>query len=177
MLIALVTWRGLPELAADDQLLRDALVRRGADARAVVWDDPDADWRSFDAIVIRSTWDYHKRFDEFHAWLDRMDGLPLWNPPAVTASAGPESPTTSSGGVTRGPKAPFPIWPSELSPQHFTPPEMSTAQVWAIEVPMALTPLVPTSSPKKNGSLRMLLGGCRRPILLASRYSYKVLLS
>ncbi len=83
MLIALVTWRGLPELAADDRLLRDALVRRGVDVRAVVWDDPGADWRSFDAIVIRSTWDYHKRLDEFRAWLDRMDGLPLWNPPAV----------------------------------------------------------------------------------------------
>ncbi|HET8775092.1 MAG TPA: hypothetical protein VFP80_14925, partial [Thermoanaerobaculia bacterium] len=83
MLIALVTWRGLPELAADDRLLRDALVRRGVDVRAVVWDDPDAGWRSFDAIVVRSTWDYHKRLDEFRAWLDRMEGLPLWNPPAV----------------------------------------------------------------------------------------------
>ena len=83
MLIALVTWRGLPELAADDRLLRDALVRSGADARAVVWDDPDVDWRAFDAIVIRSTWDYHKRVDEFRAWIDSMDGLPLWNPPAV----------------------------------------------------------------------------------------------
>lgn len=83
MLIGLVTWRGLPELAADDRLLRDALVRRGAAVRAVAWDDPDADWRSFDAIVVRSTWDYHKRLDEFRAWLDRMDGLPLWNPPPV----------------------------------------------------------------------------------------------
>ncbi len=83
MLIALVTWRGLPELAPDDRLLRDALVRRGAEVRAVVWDDASVDWSAFDAIVIRSTWDYHKRFDEFRAWLDRMDGLPLWNPPAV----------------------------------------------------------------------------------------------
>lgn len=83
MLIALVTWRGLPELAADDCLLRDALIRRGVDARAVVWDDPAVDWRAFDAIVVRSTWDYHKRFDEFRAWIDRMDGLPLWNPPSV----------------------------------------------------------------------------------------------
>ena len=83
MLIGLVTWRGLPELAPDDRLLRDALVRRGADARAVVWDDPSVDWRAFSAIVVRSTWDYHKRFDEFHAWLASMDGLPLWNPPSV----------------------------------------------------------------------------------------------
>ena len=83
MLIGLVTWRGLPELAPDDRLLRDALVRRGAEARAVVWDDASVDWRAFDAIVVRSTWDYHKRIDEFRAWLDRMDGLPLWNPPSV----------------------------------------------------------------------------------------------
>jgi hypothetical protein len=83
MLIALVTWRGLPDLAADDRLLRDALVRRGVDARAVVWDDPSVDWSAFDAIVVRSTWDYHKRLDEFRAWIDRMEGLPLWNPPVV----------------------------------------------------------------------------------------------
>lgn len=82
MLIALVTWRGLPNLAADDRLLRDALLRRGAGVDAVAWDD-DADWQKYDAIVIRSTWDYHKRVDEFRAWLDRMEGLPLWNPPAL----------------------------------------------------------------------------------------------
>ena len=83
MLIALVTWRGLPELAADDRVRRDALVRRGAEARAVVWDDASVEWRAFDAIVIRSTWDYHTRIGEFRAWLDAMEGLPLWNPPDV----------------------------------------------------------------------------------------------
>ena len=83
MLIALVTWRGLPELAPDDQLLRDALERRGADIRAVAWDDAQVDWRAFQAIVVRSTWDYHKRVDEFRAWIDAMEGLPLWNPPSV----------------------------------------------------------------------------------------------
>jgi glutathione synthase/RimK-type ligase-like ATP-grasp enzyme len=81
--VAIVTWRGLRELAPDDRLLRDALQRRGVDACAVVWDDPDVDWRTFDAIVIRSTWDYHKRVDDFRAWLDAMEGLPLWNPPSL----------------------------------------------------------------------------------------------
>ena len=59
MLIALVTYRGLPDLAADDRLLRDALLRRGAGVDAVVWDDPDVDWSRYDEIVVRSTWDYH----------------------------------------------------------------------------------------------------------------------
>lgn len=81
--VALVTWRGLPDLAPDDRLLRDALVRRGIDARAEVWDDPRVDWRAFDAIVLRSTWDYHKRAEEFRAWIDALDGLPLWNPPEI----------------------------------------------------------------------------------------------
>lgn len=83
MLIALVTWRGLPALAADDRLLADALVGRDAVVDAVIWDDPNVDWHQYDAIVVRSTWDYHKRVDEFRAWLDRMEGLPLWNPPAL----------------------------------------------------------------------------------------------
>lgn len=80
MLIALVTWSGLRDLAADDRLLLDYLP-----ARAVVWDDPAVDWSAFDAIVIRSAWDYHKRIEEFRAWVDRLDaaGASLWNPPAL----------------------------------------------------------------------------------------------
>lgn len=83
MLTALVTWRGLPDLAADDRLLRDALVRRGAGVHAVVWDDPAVDWNAYDAIVVRSTWDYHTRVEEFGAWIGRLEGRPLWNPPDV----------------------------------------------------------------------------------------------
>jgi hypothetical protein len=80
MLIALATWSRLPELAEDDRLLLDHLP-----ARAVVWDDRSVDWNAFDAIVIRSTWDYHTRIDEFRAWIDRLDsgGAKLWNPPAL----------------------------------------------------------------------------------------------
>jgi len=72
MLIALVTWRGLPEGTPDEQLVALALEARGAEARHVAWDDPGVDWTSFDAVVLRSCWDYHKRVDEFRAWLDRL---------------------------------------------------------------------------------------------------------
>jgi glutathione synthase/RimK-type ligase-like ATP-grasp enzyme len=82
MLIALVTCARLPQLTEDDRLLAAALRDGGAEARAVVWDDPAVDWTSFDAIVIRSTWDYHLRIDEFLAWLDRLEacGAKVWNP-------------------------------------------------------------------------------------------------
>jgi glutathione synthase/RimK-type ligase-like ATP-grasp enzyme len=83
--IALVTYRGLPGLSADDQLLLPPLAARGIRAVAAAWDDPAVPWDSFDALVIRSTWNYHTSFDAFRAWIDRVDalGVPAWNPPAI----------------------------------------------------------------------------------------------
>lgn len=83
MHIAFVTWSGLPQLASDDQLVREELQREQHDVTAAVWDDASIDWRSFDAIVIRSTWDYHKRTDDFRAWLASLGDAPLWNPRAI----------------------------------------------------------------------------------------------
>ena len=83
--VALVTWSGLPELPDDDQLVLEALRARDAKCDAVVWDDASVDFTSYDIVVLRSTWDYHKRFAEFAAWIDRCerDGVKLWNPPRV----------------------------------------------------------------------------------------------
>lgn len=36
----------------------------------VVWDDATVDWRSFDAVIIRSTWDYVEKFPAFSRWID-----------------------------------------------------------------------------------------------------------
>ena len=69
--IALATCAVLPDLAADDRPLLAGLRAAGADARAVVWDDPEVDWSAFDLVVLRSTWDYAKRRDEFLAWAER----------------------------------------------------------------------------------------------------------
>jgi glutathione synthase/RimK-type ligase-like ATP-grasp enzyme len=83
--IALVTYEELPELNADDRLAASALEDLGLRPHAVRWDAAGVDWRSYDAIVLRSTWDYHHRFAEFHAWIDRLEasGARLWNPPAM----------------------------------------------------------------------------------------------
>jgi glutathione synthase/RimK-type ligase-like ATP-grasp enzyme len=55
------------------------------EGRAVVWDDPSVPWESFDAIVLRSCWDYHLRIDEFTAWLARLEaiGARVVNPAAM----------------------------------------------------------------------------------------------
>ena len=73
--IALVTYAQDPTLSRGDRLLGDALVRRGCDVQAVRWDDPAAEWASFDVCVIRSTWDYHHRLTEFLAWAERTSKL------------------------------------------------------------------------------------------------------
>ncbi|MFH9548513.1 RimK family alpha-L-glutamate ligase [Streptomyces sp. NPDC017435] len=84
--VALVTYDPRPEPSKDRDLpvLRAALEAAGAEADAVCWDDPDADWASYDLAVIRSTWDYSWRAAEFTAWTERCGKLTrLANPAAV----------------------------------------------------------------------------------------------
>ena len=52
----------------DAPRLLAALRQRGVAATLEVWDDPDVDWDQFDAVVVRSTWDYTTRREEFLAW-------------------------------------------------------------------------------------------------------------
>jgi glutathione synthase/RimK-type ligase-like ATP-grasp enzyme len=83
--VALVTYRDLPDLNADDRLAADALTQLGLTTDAVCWDDPSVDWLAYRAVVLRSTWDYHRRIGDFRGWIDRMDaiGAALWNRPHV----------------------------------------------------------------------------------------------
>ncbi|MCI4363960.1 MAG: hypothetical protein L3K13_06650 [Thermoplasmata archaeon] len=79
--MGLATWSALPELTEDDRLLVPALGSLGLEVRACVWDDPRVDWGSLVAAVVRSTWDYHRRREEFLAWAERCASIvPLWNP-------------------------------------------------------------------------------------------------
>ncbi|HLL37511.1 MAG TPA: hypothetical protein VK545_27275 [Streptomyces sp.] len=84
--IALVTCRPGPEVAVDRDLpeLERALREAGADARVVAWDDQDADWSAFDLALIRSTWDYSWRAEEFLEWTRKCQALTrLANPADV----------------------------------------------------------------------------------------------
>jgi glutathione synthase/RimK-type ligase-like ATP-grasp enzyme len=68
--VALVTCEAWPELYEDDLLLARALEEMGVEARPAVWSAEGVDWLGFDALVIRSTWDYFKRPAEFREWLE-----------------------------------------------------------------------------------------------------------
>ncbi|MEU8302138.1 hypothetical protein AB0C84_01140 [Actinomadura sp. NPDC048955] len=67
MTIALATCSLLPDGSDDVQDLIGALAAEGAGAEPVIW-DAGVDWTRYDLVVIRSTWDYTARRDEFTAW-------------------------------------------------------------------------------------------------------------
>lgn len=79
--VALATCSPFPDGDADDAGLPAAI---GGDVEFAVWDDPAVDWSSYDAVVIRSTWDYQGRRDEYLAWARRV-GDRLINPYDVIA--------------------------------------------------------------------------------------------
>jgi hypothetical protein len=66
--VALATCSQLPDLDTDDVPLIAALAQRGVTAEPAVWDDPAVDWSAYDLVLVRSTWDYSPRHDEFLAW-------------------------------------------------------------------------------------------------------------
>lgn len=66
--VALVTCSRLPGLDTDDRLLLEPLAARGVRVTAAIWDDPDVDWDRFDLCIVRSTWDYTERRDQFVEW-------------------------------------------------------------------------------------------------------------
>src|SRR5680860_707874 len=68
----------------DEESLATALRARGATVDIASWDAEAVDWDGADAVVIRSTWDYVDRRDEFMAWCGRVaDDTLLFNPADV----------------------------------------------------------------------------------------------
>jgi hypothetical protein len=77
--IVLAGCPALPEGDGDDAELAAALRKRGLHARWLSWDDPAA--VDADLVILRATWDYIDRLDEFLAWTTRVPHL--LNAPAV----------------------------------------------------------------------------------------------
>jgi glutathione synthase/RimK-type ligase-like ATP-grasp enzyme len=83
--VAIATYGRAPQLAPDDQLLLPALKSCSVDAEPVVWSSHAPVWTAFDAVVIRSCWDYHLHSAAFHSWLDQLErsGVAVWNLPDI----------------------------------------------------------------------------------------------
>lgn len=72
--IALCTWSDPSYVDPEPPQIATALRGRGLEAEVVVWHD-EVDWASFDLVVIRSTWDYFDRLEEFIDWADRVHSV------------------------------------------------------------------------------------------------------
>jgi hypothetical protein len=79
--IVLAGCPALPHGDGDDAGLVAALARRGLHARWLSWDDPAT--LDADVVILRATWDYIERLDEFLDWAARVRNL--LNPPNVVA--------------------------------------------------------------------------------------------
>lgn len=73
--VALATCAEYADLDVDDRLLLEPLARLGMTAEAAVWDDRAVDWSQFDAVVLRSTWDYPERLGAFLGWVNAVPRL------------------------------------------------------------------------------------------------------
>ncbi len=72
MIVATATFTKIADWEVDDRPLRAALRHRGVEVHQPSWDDPTYDWSRCDACLIRTTWDYHERLDEYLAWAKRV---------------------------------------------------------------------------------------------------------
>jgi glutathione synthase/RimK-type ligase-like ATP-grasp enzyme len=80
--VAIASSEVVPDQFDEDRLIVAALARRGVEAGIASWDSAGVDWDGFELVVVRSTWDYTTRLDEFLAWADGI-GDRLHNSAAV----------------------------------------------------------------------------------------------
>jgi glutathione synthase/RimK-type ligase-like ATP-grasp enzyme len=82
--IALVSARDALPLDEDMPPLVSALQGTGFEVETPAWDDASVDWHRYQLAVLRSTWDYVERLDEFLSWADSCGrATRLENPPAI----------------------------------------------------------------------------------------------
>jgi glutathione synthase/RimK-type ligase-like ATP-grasp enzyme len=83
--VCFVTCLLWPDISESDGLVARALERGGVRVEARAWNERTADFGGFDAVVLRSNWDYHFEPEAFLGWLDRLErtGARIFNPPAL----------------------------------------------------------------------------------------------
>ncbi|WP_344920555.1 hypothetical protein [Streptosporangium oxazolinicum] len=82
--VAYVTFADPDGLDDEKEVAVAAWAEEGITGRIARWDDPGVDWAAFDAVVVRTPWDYVSRRAEFLAWAHRTEAVTrLFNPAAV----------------------------------------------------------------------------------------------
>jgi glutathione synthase/RimK-type ligase-like ATP-grasp enzyme len=79
--VALATSSKYPDSTDDDRLLLAPLAQRNIRAGPAIWSDPSRNWSTYDAVVIRSCWDYHLQPEKFLHWIADLEArqVPVFN--------------------------------------------------------------------------------------------------
>lgn len=70
--IGLLCSREYKDSVIDNKLIIEAFSDRHIDACEVVWDDEADNYDDFDAVIVRSTWGYHKHYKEYLKVIDSI---------------------------------------------------------------------------------------------------------
>src|SRR5690606_31425639 len=70
---AFLSMADLSEFVTDDELAVEPFARRGWQVEFVPWRESAVDWNRFDAVVVRSPWDYQQFPAEFERTLTAID--------------------------------------------------------------------------------------------------------
>jgi glutathione synthase/RimK-type ligase-like ATP-grasp enzyme len=80
--IAIASFSGMPTEFKDDERLAAAIRAQGAEAGIEAWDEPGVGWERYDLVLIRSTWNYARRREQFLAWVEGL-GERVHNAPSL----------------------------------------------------------------------------------------------
>src|SRR4028118_419879 len=61
----------------EDQKLFAFLKAKGLNISFEVWSDTNANWRSFDTVLLKSVWDYIDYFEAFCQWMEQLKSCQL----------------------------------------------------------------------------------------------------
>jgi hypothetical protein len=75
--IYLVTCEEMSTGGSDDTHLIQALTARGHEVHTKVWTESSVQWSEADAVILRTTWDYHRRLPEFLTWAKAVESETL----------------------------------------------------------------------------------------------------
>lgn len=56
----------------EDIWIKDKLIELGYKVDIIPWEDKKINWSKYDLIIIKSTWKYNKKINEFINWLDKI---------------------------------------------------------------------------------------------------------
>jgi hypothetical protein len=75
--LAIVTGEFAPDLSDGGTKLATSLAEHNIDSEPVMWNNPSVDWTTYDAVLLRSCWDYPNDRERFQVMLQELEEAPV----------------------------------------------------------------------------------------------------